>query len=329
MKRSLLRLLGAVVENVGVPVGSFLLLTRLGWQPVWALVRVSGVSVLILAGQYLRQRRLTARAVPVLVRFALGVAIAVISGDARLEVARDLVITSAICGFAVLSPLLRRPFVARIRRDLSGDPEQFELRWTRDRESRQVYHRLTLVWAVALMIEGAVAVVLICTLPLTTAVVATNILAPATLPGLIRATEWRARRYLSIHPDPPEELQAGGLEIVRHAPTGCPGDDALLLRRAGAAAGGDDGAHRQAAGGESFLIGGEASSIPVIALVHGRARKGARQMWRSHETPTRCTSHTWSAPASPAGARPWTISALHLNAPTDEAISIGEAGVST
>ncbi|MFD4791558.1 VC0807 family protein [Streptomyces sp. NPDC058459] len=203
MNRSLLRLLGAVLENVGVPVGSYLLLTLLGWQPVWALVGASGVSVLILGGQYLRRHQLTALGVLVLVRFALGVAVAVITGDARLELAKDFVITSAIGGFAVLSLLLRRPLIARIRRDLSGDPGQFDLRWARDRGFRQVHRRLTLVWAAGLVTEGAVAVLLIYTLPLTAAVVVTNILAPATLLALISLTEWRARRYVSLQPGPP------------------------------------------------------------------------------------------------------------------------------
>ena len=85
MNRSWVRLLAAVAENIGVPVGAYLLLTAVGWAPVWALVGAAGASVLVLAGQYLRRRELTALGVLVLVRFALGITVAVVTGDPRLE----------------------------------------------------------------------------------------------------------------------------------------------------------------------------------------------------------------------------------------------------
>ncbi|MGW5714588.1 VC0807 family protein [Amycolatopsis sp. NPDC003865] len=202
MNRSWRRLLLAVAENVGVPVGSYLLLTSVGWPPVWALVGAAGVSVLVLAAQYVRKRELTTLGVLVLARFALGVVVAAVTGDARLELAKDFVITSAIGGFAALSLLFRRPLIARIRRDLSGDPGGFDRWWAADRGFRLVHRRLTVAWSAGLVAEGAVAFVVIYSLPLTAAVVATSVLAPATLAGLITLTEWRARRYTGTHPSP-------------------------------------------------------------------------------------------------------------------------------
>ncbi|HEX7308540.1 VC0807 family protein [Lentzea sp.] len=197
MNRSWLRVLAGVVENVGIPVASYLLLTWLGWQPVWALVGAAGVSVVVLGVQYVRTRALTTLGVLVLVRFALGVAVAVVTGDPRLELAKDFVITSAVGLFATATLVFERPFIARIRRDLSGEPDVFDRRWDNDRGFRAVHRRLTLLWSAGLLCEGAVAILLIYTLPLTAAVVATSVLAPATLLGLIGVTEWRARRYVS------------------------------------------------------------------------------------------------------------------------------------
>ncbi len=208
MSRSGGRLVGAVVENVGVPVGAYLLLTAIGWQPVWALVGAAGVSVVVLAVQYLRRRELTALGVLVLVRFALGFAVAVITGDPRLELAKDFVITGAMGLFAAVSLLARRPVIARIRRDLSGDPAGFDRWWTGDAGFRAVHRRLTLAWTFGLTSEAVVAVVLIYSLPLTAAVVVTAALAPATLLGLISATEWRARRYTAVRRAPLPELHA-------------------------------------------------------------------------------------------------------------------------
>ncbi|MDT8912425.1 VC0807 family protein [Amycolatopsis sp. PS_44_ISF1] len=199
MNRSWVRLLAAVAENVGVPVGAYLLLTTIGWSPVWALVGAAGVSVVVLAAQYVRRRELTALGVLVLVRFALGVAVAVITGDPRLELSKDFAVTAAIGLFAAVSLAARRPFIARIRRDLSGDPEDFDHRWATDPGFEALHRRLTVLWTAGLLVEGAAAILLIYVLPLTAAVVATNVLAPATLLGLISFTEWRARRYTATH----------------------------------------------------------------------------------------------------------------------------------
>lgn len=195
MSRSWTRLAGAVVENVGVPVGVYLALTFAGWQPVWALVGAAGVSVLVLAVQYARRREVTALGVLVLVRFALGVAVAVITGDARLELAKDFVVTGVIGVVAGLSLAAPRPVIARIRRDIAGDRAEFDARWRDDAGFRAVHHRLTIMWTVGLCLEAVLAVALIYALPLTAAVIATSVVAPATLLGLISATEWRARRY--------------------------------------------------------------------------------------------------------------------------------------
>ncbi|MFD5827253.1 VC0807 family protein [Lentzea sp. NPDC060358] len=190
------RVLAGVAENIGIPVGSYLLLTWLGWQPVWALVGAAGVSVVVLGVQYVRTRELTTLGVLVLVRFALGVAVAAVTGDARLELAKDFAITSAVGVFAVVSLAFRRPLIARIRRDLSGEPGLFDHRWDHDRGFRVLHRRLTVGWSAGLLCEGVVAVVLIYALPLTAAVVATSVLAPATLLGLIGVTEWLARRHV-------------------------------------------------------------------------------------------------------------------------------------
>ncbi len=189
------RLIGAVVENIGIPVGAYLLFLALGWQPVWALVGAAGVSVLLLAVQYARRREITALGVLVLVRFALGVGVALVTGDARLELAKDFVVSGAIGLAALISLLARRPFIARIRRDVSGDPTTFDRWWARDAGFRAVHRRLTVVWTLGLTVEAGVAILVIYTLPLTPAVVVTSVLAPATLVGLISVTEWRARRY--------------------------------------------------------------------------------------------------------------------------------------
>ncbi|OLR93547.1 VC0807 family protein [Actinokineospora bangkokensis] len=193
------RLAAAVAENVALPVAVYLLLGWVGWQPVWALVGASAASVLVLAARYLRTGEVAALGVLVLARFAVGVAVAVVTGDARLELAKDSAVTGVVGVVAAVSLLLRRPLIARIRRDLAEDRELFDRRWRELPGFRALHRGLTLVWTVGLVGEAALAVVLIYSLPLTAAVVATSVLSPAVLAGLIGWTEVSARRWTARH----------------------------------------------------------------------------------------------------------------------------------
>ncbi|MFE9581527.1 VC0807 family protein [Nocardia sp. NPDC006044] len=185
----------AVLENIGIPVGCYLALTAAGWPPVWALVGGAGVSVLVLAVQYARTRQVTTLGVLVLVRFTVGVAIALWTGDPRLELAKDFAITFLLGLAAAASLVTARPLIARIRRDIVPDPDEFDRYWHCDSGFRRLHRNLTLIWTAGLSIESVTAVALIYILPLTSAVIATSVLSPVCLLGLIGWTQYRAHRW--------------------------------------------------------------------------------------------------------------------------------------
>ena len=123
----------------------------------------------------------------------LGLVVALLTG-ARFVLVKDYLVTFVIALAALGTLGLDRPFIARIRRDLSPDPARFDERWGRDPEFRRTHRRLTGLWVVGLIGEVAVAVAVIYTTPLAVAVVVTGVLTPVVLLSLIAVTQVRAGR---------------------------------------------------------------------------------------------------------------------------------------
>ena len=185
--------LRTVVVEVLTPIAVYLLLVGLAVPPVWALVGSAAVSVVVLAVGWARTRTLSTLGLLVLAQFVLGVVIALLTGDARFVLAKDYLITLLVALAAAASLRLRRPFIARVRRDLSTDPSRFDEQWDSSPAFRRVHRRLTWAWVAGLAGQAVLAIIVIYSVPLTAAVVATSVLTPAVLLGLITLTEARAR----------------------------------------------------------------------------------------------------------------------------------------
>lgn len=148
--------LRTVGVQVVLPIAAYLLLVQLGTSAAWALVGSAGVSVVALVLEWIRSRQLSTLGLLVLVQFVLGIAVAGLTGDARLVLLKDYVITAVIVLGAAASLALPRPFIARVRRDLSPDRSAFDRRWTHQRGFRRVHRRLTLLWVAGLLGQAAV-----------------------------------------------------------------------------------------------------------------------------------------------------------------------------
>ncbi|MET0693864.1 MAG: VC0807 family protein [Propionibacteriaceae bacterium] len=191
--------LRAVGVQVVLPIATYLLLVQLGTSPAWALVGSAGVSVLALVLEWVRSRELSTLGLLVLIQFVLSIAVAGLTGNARLVLLKDYVITAAIAVGAAASLALPRPFIARVRRDLSPDRSTFDRRWTTQPTFRRVHRRLTVLWVAGLLGQAGVAAAVIYSTPITVAVIITNILTPAVLLTLISLTEIGVRQV----PDQP------------------------------------------------------------------------------------------------------------------------------
>lgn len=202
------RVVSTAAATVVAPIAVYLALTAIGTPPVWALV----------VG-YVRTRRLTTLGLLVPLRFGLDIAVAAITGDPQLQLAKDFAITGVIGVVAVVSLSWRRPLIARIRRELSGRPEAFEESWRSDGAFRALHRRMTLVWAVALVREAVIGIVLVYALPLTAAVIVTSVLGPDTLFGLIGWTEYASRTLEVRDVADDREVDCSGCPVYRHLTT--------------------------------------------------------------------------------------------------------------
>lgn len=187
-------ILRTVLVDILLPIGAYFGLVGWGLTPAWALAVSAGVSVVVLGAGWVRTRAVSTLGLLVLVRFLLGVLVALVTGDARFVIVKDYLVTFVIALAALGTIGLDRPFIARIRRDLSPDPALFDARWVRDPAFRATHRRLTLLWVVGLVAEVVVAVAVVYTTPLSVAVVVTGVLTPAVLLTLIAVTQVRAGR---------------------------------------------------------------------------------------------------------------------------------------
>jgi intracellular septation protein A len=179
-----------VLLDILLPIAAYFGLVSCGLAPAWALAASAGIAVVALGARWFRSRELSTLGLLVLVRFVLGVVVALLTGDARFVLVKDYLVTFVIALAALGTLRLGRPFIARIRRDLSPDPARFDEQWDRDPGFRRTHRRLTGLWVVGLVGEVVVAVVVIYTTPLAVAVVVTGVLTPAVLLTLTAVTQY-------------------------------------------------------------------------------------------------------------------------------------------
>ncbi|TWD84653.1 hypothetical protein FB561_5847 [Kribbella amoyensis] len=188
----------AVGENVGLPIATYGALRLLGLDDIWALTGSAAVSAAVLLVQWIRTRDVSALGSLVLLRFALSLALAFVTDNARWLLVKDSLITAVIGLAALASLLLHRSFIERVRRDLSGDPEAFDRRLTDEPWFRRRHRILGVLWGAALLAEAALSTTVSLTLPIPLAVLITNLTGPAVIVGLIVLTETTTRRPLPV-----------------------------------------------------------------------------------------------------------------------------------
>lgn len=184
-------LLRVLAEAVVLPLATFAVLSAAGVPALWALVGSAATSVLVVADRYRRTGSLSTLGLIVLCRFAAGITVALATGDAQITLAKDPAFTGLVAVGALATLALHRPLTARIRRELTPDPAPFDRMWATDRGYRRLHHRLTVLWAVGLLIESGIGFVVVYTATFTTAVVITRLLGPATLVILSAWTTYR------------------------------------------------------------------------------------------------------------------------------------------
>jgi hypothetical protein len=187
---SLPRVGKVVLVDVGIPYAVYLVLGRLGVSPVLALVVAGGVSLVRVAVGYVADRAVSALSVLVLVRFGLGVLLGVLSGDARVVLVKDSLVTASVGLAALVSLFLARPLTYYIRRDFSGDGKAWDDSWAQSAEFRRMNRLTTAVWTAGLLTESAIRIGLAFWTPLDIATLACPAMGACSILVLIAWTQW-------------------------------------------------------------------------------------------------------------------------------------------
>jgi hypothetical protein len=193
-----------LARDVVLPYLAYLGLHALGVSNVLALAAGAVVSAAVVAGEMVRHRRVDALALIVLVTLILAVVVSLISGNARVTLARDCLITGGLGVMFLASLTRRRPLVFHLLAPLAAarDPRGragVEDRFQGSSELRSVLRVSTAVWGLLLLADGLLRLLAALLLPVPQAATAATVLTIATVAVLVG---W-LRFYL------PPRIQAG------------------------------------------------------------------------------------------------------------------------
>jgi hypothetical protein len=199
--RKFLTIFASLIWDIGLAMGAYYALRALGSGEHLALLAGAVVAGLRMAYVALRTRSFDAFAGFILISYLLGLPLALMSGDDRFLVIKDSLHT-AIAGLIFLATcFVGRPAIFYAARRFSATTREqnawWDSMWKSTPGFRRVFYLMTAVWAVGLLVEAAIRIVLAYVLPLDVMVALSGVLAIATLALLLMWTVWfsgRARR---------------------------------------------------------------------------------------------------------------------------------------
>ncbi|GAA5190986.1 hypothetical protein GCM10023322_47360 [Rugosimonospora acidiphila] len=186
------RVLARVLADVVVPVAAYYGLRWAGLGAFAALLAGAIVSGAIVLGRVLRDRRADGLAVFTLTVMLLGVGVALISGSARLLLAREAWVTGLAGLWFIGSLWTRRPLSYQFTRPMLegrwGWPGSWERLWSAAPRFRRMWRVSTVMWGVALLADAAARLAMAYTLPVDAVPALTTTLYAVTTGILISVT---------------------------------------------------------------------------------------------------------------------------------------------
>ena len=185
-------LLRDIAINAGLPYATYLILTWQGVPTVQALAAGAVFPVGAIVLGFIRERRVQALGVIVLAATLASMLAALYFTSPLLALAKGSLF-SALFSTALLASLLaRRPLVfhlATIAQD-AADRQHSEALWASEPRYRGMMRRITLVWALAFLVEGSLRLALIPLLPIALFLPISEAMSLGCI-GLMIAWSWR------------------------------------------------------------------------------------------------------------------------------------------
>jgi hypothetical protein len=153
--------------NAGLPYATYLVLSYQGVPTVQALAAGAVFPVGAIIWGFVRQRRVQALGVIVLVATVASILAALYFTSPFLALAKGSLFTGSLALLMLASLFARRPLVFHLA-SLGGDAEDrvhAEALWEKQPRYRGLMRRITWVWAIALLCEASLRLILIPLLP--------------------------------------------------------------------------------------------------------------------------------------------------------------------
>lgn len=179
-----------IAREVLLPYLVYLALHSAGVSSLLSLAAGAAMAVLLMATDAARKGRPNALTAIVLLTLVLSIVVSLISGNARVTLARDCLITGGL-GAVFLGSLLRpRPLLYQLLAPLAsprlpgGEPE-FQRRYDESARLRSVLTFSTIVWGLVLLADAGLRLTAVLVLPVSEAATAATVLTIATVVVLV------------------------------------------------------------------------------------------------------------------------------------------------
>jgi hypothetical protein len=193
-------LLMGLLWDAGLPAAAYYVCRGLSMD-VWLALIAGGAVALARVGYIAAvRRRLDGLAAAVAAVFALLLAVSSLTGDPRILLARESVLSGSLGLLLLGSCLLGRPVLySALRRLNSGDAEllaRWDDLWRTQPSFRRVFTLMSMVWGAGLLAEAVVRIPLIYLLPIDAAAGVSTLLQLGTIALLLGWSMWHRTRKL-------------------------------------------------------------------------------------------------------------------------------------
>lgn len=162
--------------DVALPSVVYFILRQFGMSDVLALAFGSGVSVIRIILEFVRNRKIDALAFLMFLFFLVGIATSFFTGNARFMIAKDSLFTGIFALVMIGSAFVgRRPLIFYLGRQFAGS-ESFEQKWNELERFRHNLRVMTVVWGIGYLIEAIVRVIVVFTLSISMSVLVSPLL---------------------------------------------------------------------------------------------------------------------------------------------------------
>ncbi|WP_328604535.1 hypothetical protein OG943_31420 [Amycolatopsis sp. NBC_00345] len=188
-----------LLKDIALPGAGYYACHLAGADDRVALSVGGAVAAVLTIVEAVRNRRVEIVAAVMLGLFLFGLAATFLTGDPRILVLKDSVVTGAVAFAFIGTTLADRPLLFLIGRrfETAGDPAAvaaFEDRYATDAPTRRRFTVLSYAWGLGLLLEAAVRTVLCFTLPIDEMVA----LSPVLLFGSMTVIYLAAKAYLKV-----------------------------------------------------------------------------------------------------------------------------------